>query len=600
MTVTTGQIADQMIQALTLTEPDLDTSVGTTVRKMLDAVAEVIASAYSDKVLLDYQYDINAKSGADLDDFVTLFGFSRLAAKRATGSVTFSRTLPPSPNIAPSIFIPIGTQLATGDSIPIVVSTMVPAILPAGQTTLTVPVQAVVGGAIGNIAASSLVRKVTPLDGIPSFTNPSALVGGTDPESDDQLRSRFKRTVFRNLAGTEQMFLAIALDNPAVTQANVIGASKTWREQVQLVGGVATSTLAGARYIYPTSAVFGPNIDGGQVLTPGLHYTFATSTPPAVTSLTGALVPDGVYDLQFEYVPVASRNDPMNGITNRVDIYVSGQAPTEATETVIFNTAKVFNSVSGDPLNIVNFQRDNLGVPQAGNYFIPLAFSPVVNPSISGTIQIAGGPLLTRNTDYFLVNDITRTGGAFGSLSGIEIISSTGTTPSGPNSGALAALNSHTMVADYLFNAVPHQIDLAARAWRLVTTDVKVHQAKVMLLNFYMAVILSPGFSLSSVQTEMQNTLSSFIAAIGFNGVVQVSDLIEIAHQVPGVDAVRMLTATDNATYYAIQQVNAAGSVITTFQSSGRAIDVILSDDQLPAFNALTLLQKAQNSFGVL
>jgi uncharacterized phage protein gp47/JayE len=600
MTVTTGQIADQMVQGLALTEPDLDTSVGTTVRKMVDAVAEVIASAYSDKVLLDYQYDINAKSGSDLDDFVALFGFSRLAAKRATGSVTFSRTLPPAPTVAPAIFIPIGTQLATADSTPIVVSTMVPAILPAGQTTITIPVQAVVGGAIGNIAASSLVRKVTPLDGIPSFTNPSALVGGSDPESDDQLRTRFKKTVFRNLAGTEQMFLAIALDNAAVTQANVIGASKTWREQVQLVGGVAISTLAGARYVYPTSAIFGPNIDGGQVLTPGVHYTFTASTPPSVTSLNGATVPDGVYDLQFEYVPLASRNDPINGITNRIDLYVSGQAPTEATETVIFSTTRLFNATVGDPLNVANFQRDNLGPPQAGNYFAPFAFSPVVNPSISGTIQIAGGPLLTRNVDYFLVNDITRNGGAFGSLSGVEFIASSGTTPSGPNSAALAALNGHTIVADYLYNAVPHQIDLAVRAWRLVTTDVKVHQAKVLLLNFYMAAILTPGFNLTSVQTEMQNSLSAFISDIGFNGVVQVSDLIEIAHQVPGVDSVRLLTATDNPTNYAIQQVNSLGAVITTYQSSGRATDVILSDDQLPAFNSLTLLQKAQNSFGVV
>jgi uncharacterized phage protein gp47/JayE len=600
MTVTTGQIADQMVQGLALTEPDLDTSVGTTVRKMVDAVAEVIASAYSDKVLLDYQYDINAKSGSDLDDFVALFGFSRLAAKRATGSVTFSRTLPPPPTVAPAIFIPIGTQLATADSTPIVVSTMVPAILPAGQTTITVPVQAVVGGAIGNIAASSLVRKVTPLDGIPSFTNPSALVGGSDPESDDQLRTRFKKTVFRNLAGTEQMFLAIALDNAAVTQANVIGASKTWREQVQLVGGVAISTLAGARYVYPTSAIFGPNIDGGQVLTPGVHYTFTASTPPSVTSLNGATVPDGVYDLQFEYVPLASRNDPINGITNRIDLYISGQAPTEATETVIFSTTRLFNATVGDPLNVANFQRDNLGPPQAGNYFAPFAFAPVVNPSISGTIQIAGGPLLTRNVDYFLVNDITRNGGAFGSLSGVEFIASSGTTPSGPNSAALAALNGHTIVADYLYNAVPHQIDLAVRAWRLVTTDVKVHQAKVLLLNFYMAAILTPGFNLTSVQTEMQNSLSAFISNIGFNGVVQVSDLIEIAHQVPGVDSVRLLTATDNPTNYAIQQVNSLGAVITTYQSSGRATDVILSDDQLPAFNSLTLLQKAQNSFGVV
>src|SRR4051794_5411380 len=89
--VTQTDIVAQMRAALSVSEPDLDTTIGSTTRKILDAVAEVVAESLIDKLLLDYQYDIDAKSGQDLDDFVALFGFNRLPAKRATGTVIFSR-----------------------------------------------------------------------------------------------------------------------------------------------------------------------------------------------------------------------------------------------------------------------------------------------------------------------------------------------------------------------------------------------------------------------------------------------------------------------------------------------------------------------------
>ena len=84
------------------------------------------------------------------------------------------------------------------------------------------------------------------MEGVNSTTtNLSPTSGGTNTETDAALIERFKKTVFRSMAGTADMFMGVALedttpDNPddeTATQATVIGSSKRWREQVQVVMG---------------------------------------------------------------------------------------------------------------------------------------------------------------------------------------------------------------------------------------------------------------------------------------------------------------------------------------------------------------------------
>lgn len=599
----TQEVSSDMRAALALSEPDLDTTVGTPVRKIIDAVAEVVAEAYVESHLLDYQYDIDAKTGADLDDFVRLFGFSRFPAKRAVGTVVFERNTA----AGQAVLIPINSQLSTDGTAPIIVQTTTPALINEGETSVQVPVQAVIGGAQGNISANSLRRRLTSLEGINSFTNIVALTGGADAETDEQLRDRFKRTIFRSMAGTEPMFVGIALDDEAVTQVNVIGATKRRRETLELLDDSlgdlddslgdliegspwAISTVQDAAYIYPDSQVFGSDIDNGSILTPGVHYEFVPSIPPIVYAIDDQAVTPGVYDLIYEYVPLASRNDVENGITNRVDIYVNGTRLTEASETTVFKTSKVFNATPGDPLNVANFERDTGEPPVAGNFFVQYSMGPVTDASTEETITI-GASEYTLGVDAFVVNDITRQGGTPNSLSGVELVSNGNGGPADPSDATLFQVG-------YIFNAVPRDIEIAARAWRLITTDVRVHQAKAVRLNLHIAIILEQGYPLESVQPVLEEDLARFIGTIGFNGVVQISDLMEVATQVPGVDAVRFLNSSDDDTDFAIQRVSPTGSVLETFEEEGRAIDVIFSDDEYPVFNDLTISVRAQNSFG--
>ncbi len=696
--ISANDIVTQMRQALAITEPELDTTVGTTVRKILDVVGEVVAEAYVDRYLIDYQYDINVKFGTDLDDFVQLFGFTRLPAKRATGTITFQRASAATANIN----IPVGTQVATAGANPQIFSTIVPGLIVVGQTTIEVPVQAVVGGVAGNVAAHTINRRVTPIEGVNSFDNAVGMTGGSDAESDDQLRHRFKRTIFRNLAGTEQMFLGVALDDPSVTLANVIGATKRRREQVEVVSGEATSTIGNAKYIYLGSFVVGPSIDEGDILTENVHYTvdaeaFLLASPgapvltqsgtggtlgaatysyrvsatndygeteagtaddivvaagttnrvilnwtavpgatgyrvygrttgseeliavlgnvttyndtgsvtpsgdppdantaglaPVITAIDPTAMPDGIYELEFEYVPMHSRNDPTMGVTNRVDVYVNGSRPTEATETVMFRTSRTFSNTTGDPLDRSRFRRLDDTKPVAGNYFVQFAFAPVLDPSTTNQIVI-GATTYEEGTDYFLVNDISENGGTSSSFSGIEWVSlANGATETVP-----ADLTE--MVVTYTFNAVIRDVETAVRAWRLITTDARVHQARSILLNLYFAVILSPGFSSGVVTPMLEAALSEFIDGIGFNGFVQVSDLLAVAHSVDGVDAVRFLTSTDDPTNYAIQRVSAAETVLETYAVAGRATDVRVNDNEVPVLNDVEIVVKAQNTFG--
>lgn len=711
-------IVSQMIQGLQLSEPALDTTIGSPIRNLLDVVSEAISEAYADQFLLGYLYDIDSKAGPDLDNFVAVFGFTRYAAKRATGTITFSRQTAATNDI----FIPAGSQISTASTPPIIFSTTVPVIFPIGQTSINVPIQAAIGGSNGNVSAGTITQPITSLGAISVITNQNGLSGGVGPESDDQLRARFEATVFRALTGTEQMFLATALDDPDVTNANVVGATLTFSERIQLSSGAGASSVQDLKYFYANTSYLGTDIFNGDIFTPGSQYsiaTFSLATPgivsattsgsggtltgptgfqygvtartpagetpigtlsttvttsggttssnslswtavpnafsygvyqkigsgavlfltqvtgttyidtgaltaagapptvnttasaPIVQSLDPTNVPDGVYDLQYNYLPVSSRNDPVNKITNRIDVYCNGIRSIEATQVTSFSEALVFNGTTTDPTYRLNFERDDGSTPVNGNYFIPFAYSPVNDPALSNEI-IIGPNVYVLGTDFWLVNDITAFGLGPLSKSGIEWKSAANGSIDVPTVGAQINL-------DYSFNQIPLSVQKAIQNWRLVTTDIMVHQAKQLNLNVYLGVILqNASFSPSSVLSQISTAIETYLASISFAGVVQVSQIIAVVQAVTGVVAVRLLTSADSSqvlfgtgsfnggnasTHYAIQSMNDAGAVIETFASDvsgqiARATDVLLTQDTLANLNDVYISLLAQNTFG--
>lgn len=602
-----GDIASNMVAALRVAEPNLDTSIGTPIRKILDTVAESVAEAYTDSQLITYQYDIDSKVGGDLDDFVALFGFTRIRAQRAQGTVTFGRPGGATAN-AQAVVIPPGTQVVAILNPLVYVQTTVSAVLDPGQLTVDIPVITLTAGPQGNVGAGTLTTLAQGIPGITSVTNAQPLTGGSAQESDEQLRARFKATVFRSLAGTEAMYAAIPREIPqdvnspgsrAVSHVNVIGATKKFREQIQVTSGTANSTLVSAAYIYADGVVCGTSIDNGDLLVQGSNFNFTPTNPTdgssasaVLTAVTG--MPDGIYELEYEYVPLASRNDPANTrfgkgpINNRIDVWCNGVIAEQATQSVTFSNAIVTNDTAGSPYLRTQFVYSNPGnsTPPAGYIIIPLAFGPLI--SIPSTIVISG-TTYTYQTDYWM----GWRSGPFG-LGANSIYGLVWKNTSAPANGSTFSLS-------YTYNRVARDVQEAINRWRILGTDAWAHSGFGVPIKFHFAITYDRRFTPSSVKSNIDTALAEFLGNLGFTAAIQVSDVLQVVHNVPGVDNVRFLNSTDDALSYAMTRMSAFTTeyqVGTPYNSGGRAIDVQLNDAEYPVFASTRIITKAANNFG--
>lgn len=631
MPTSRDDIVAQLREALRVTDPELDTSIGSVLRKILDAVGASISDAYTENHLLAYAYDVDAKVDADLDAFCQLFGISRIPARRSVGTVTFTRTS----DLTSTVFIPVGTEVTASLNPSLVAQTVTGGVLLPGVTSASVAVQAAVAGAEGNLAAFALNTISSPIQGVSGVANPSALIGGTSRETDSELRERWKKTVFRSLAGTEAMFLGVALDDTDCYAANVVGASKVRSEILQVpVSGDTVAQIASAAFIY-SEPVRVTKADG-SALVKDFDYTWIPTIPPAVHPLSSAFPASGeLITVEYQYLPVASRNIPSSNITNRVDVFCGGVRAQVAKQSVVFSNAKVFQNTS----SVADFYRPkwlraDQTPPNTGNIFIPLAYGPIL--AVPGTMTIGSSTYGLATKDHPLG---TVSGGITYAYTVIHEDTSSGWTPRSrfglewhasylPANGTsfTVGLNS-----DYAFNEVPTSVQASLDRWRLVGTDAVAHQAKQRWLRFALGIMYTAGASPTSVQASVRSTLGNYLNRMGFNAAVQVSDVLAVIHAVPGVDNVRLLNGSDvtgyssanpNASIVGIQQIvplagtsggvsssdwwyNLGGSVTDSAVKSyvdaatGRAVDAYFEDNEVPVLGGVVFKPLARNSFGV-
>jgi uncharacterized phage protein gp47/JayE len=236
-TTTQSEFAQQLIAQLRLLNPSVSALVGTPERLILDTVAQALSDSQIDLIGLQNALNIDTKFGSNLDAFLAMFGFARQTSAKASGFVVFSRSSVANVNIT----IPQGTLLqcnvVTPEGVNVQFTTTSAAILAAGTLqTSPVPIEAVNPGSNGNVAANTITILNTgaPTLGVTAVTNPAATSGGQDQEDDNSLKVRFKNTVFRNLAGTEDQFLALAVSTAFSQKANVVGPISQYQEYVQV------------------------------------------------------------------------------------------------------------------------------------------------------------------------------------------------------------------------------------------------------------------------------------------------------------------------------------------------------------------------------
>jgi uncharacterized phage protein gp47/JayE len=175
----------------------LDLSVGSVLRALLEAASAIALWLQWLIVQVLAMTRAATSTGADLDSWMADFGFTRLPAQAATGTVTFSRATP-----TQAAFIPLGTQVKTADGTATLLVVAAPGnpaysaqaggyTLGPGVASLSVPVVAEVAGAAGNVLANTVTLLASAIPGIDQVTNPDAFTGGMNAESDAAFRARF-------------------------------------------------------------------------------------------------------------------------------------------------------------------------------------------------------------------------------------------------------------------------------------------------------------------------------------------------------------------------------------------------------------------------
>lgn len=573
--------SQQIISQIKTLLPDLSLDPLTPERKIVDAIASTLAQESIDPYVLDYMFDIDTKVGTDLDNFVALFGFARKSGSQATGVVTFSRSAPATADI----IIPAGTNVmvpATGVNPQVTFITTATSILPVGSSSVDVPVQCTDVGPQGNVPAGTINSFSNNAD-ISAVSNAAATTGGAAPELDADLRLRFKNTVFRNVSGTRDQFLGLALATAFANKANVLGPQDTYVEYLQIPDTLsAASVISYSKHTYPFNYYLTDGNIGNEVFynASGVDYTFTNSTPPVVTVNNTTNIPIGsVVLLEHAYCSVNSRNDPDNNILNYVDVYVNGDDSQPATDTLQFgSTTFSASSLSADYNE--NWVRviDNTN-PVVGNYLTEFLWQPVdVVPSV----------ITVNNQDYFLgvdywqIRDRTINKGSKNARDGIEWDANV--------ANNITATTQFTVTYD--FNELPSVLNELMEEYKQTTSDVLVHAATERYFIVNLITMYSPGFTQDSVDTDITTTLTSYFQNLSFGSIVQISDILELVHEVSGVDNVRLAIPGDGVPY-GVQEVSSSGVAI----GGPFTADFELSDCELAVLDGLVSNRKAQNTF---
>lgn len=603
MAFTAAEISQQMIAQLRVLDPSISAEPGTPERKIIDTVAAQVANSQLDLSILDSGLNIDGKLGANLDRFLALFNFGRQQPVAATGFVSLLR--PNSPSTL-DIRIPAGTQVVApgsngdtdGSMSDVFFRTTFDVTLPAGDTSVVAPIVAITPGVSGNVAAHRITEFVYA-EGILAVDNDLATSGGLAVEDDDAFKARFKNTVFRNVSGTVDQFLALSIATPFTTKANVIGPISRYREYVQVPSTDDTttsgttgeytatlSTLPYSKYTYRTVPYF---VADGDTLAHFYRadYDFRLNSPPlqqgdtyrlAATSGNAAdnptrpnltflnvytgtddsvqgVRPGDVVLFEHSYTSTASRNDFGRGVTNAVDVFIDGGNDVVADAIIPApNPLNVFVSGGLTIYRLDNYRR--VGEPEHrpvfGNLFTPLFFEPVTELP---TVITVGSVNYYLGWHYWLVEDITDLYGTVRARNGIEWSYSRPGQTSGDNAddpttwtgptigwgddtgetGVAAAVE----ITGYRYDKNIVDLQAALDSAKQTTTDVLAHKARTRYFKLDISVMYATGANPATANNDIRTVVANFFARQYFGAVIQLSDLMQAIHSLASVDNVR-------------------------------------------------------------
>lgn len=192
---------------------------------------------YNAKVNIEWikkQMFIGTATGERLDYFAKQRGLERKPAQKAQGEITFFISEP----IDHTIIIPKGSVVATTDEIPRRFVTIEEEEITQGNTLVSVLAEAEKPGSNGNAALSEVTVPVNVPSEIEWVKNRMPYEGGSDEESDDELRERIRDSYLRLPNGTNAAYYEqLALTVDGIAKAKAVGKARGYSTVNVYVGG---------------------------------------------------------------------------------------------------------------------------------------------------------------------------------------------------------------------------------------------------------------------------------------------------------------------------------------------------------------------------
>jgi len=299
------EIVETLLAELQSTQPNANLAIGTANRDLLvDVPASSLAELYGEVAIAQEAQSVRDAINEHLDRLLANWALYRRPGTRARGSIIFYRDTVPIADIE----IPAGTMLQTSttieqDSIEFV--TTITVTMLAAQASdyynpaedryeIQAPIEAAISGISGNVGPGTVTAYTGTAD-VSGVTNITSTSGGSDGETDIELRARGTSVLAGVNAGTKQGYEILVETIQGVQNAIVVDPNDSEMERVRDGGGadvwIETQEIEEATetYTYPSGETYRslenrPVLSissvksDGVLLVPGTDYEFGYDT----------------------------------------------------------------------------------------------------------------------------------------------------------------------------------------------------------------------------------------------------------------------------------------------------------------------------------
>lgn len=299
------ELVQTLIAEIQSLQPNANLTIGSANRDLLiDVPSSVLAELYGEVLIAQQSQSIRDAIGTHLERLLANWAIYRRPGVKARGTVLFYRDTSPLVNLE----IPAGTKISTittvsQDAVDFITTqtvTMLAAIATSyynvneDRYELEVTVESAFSGIEGNVGPN-IISAYTGTADISGVTNITATSGGSDGESDIEMRARGLSVLAGVNAGTKDGYRILVMTVQEVQNAAVVDPNDTEMERVADGGGAdiwieteATSEIT-ETYVFPSGEVYRrfentPALSissvksDGVLLAPGIDYTFQFDT----------------------------------------------------------------------------------------------------------------------------------------------------------------------------------------------------------------------------------------------------------------------------------------------------------------------------------